>query len=47
MTSSTFDPNATSEETTELNPDFDRVWNSINFDERPRVGARRKGTRSS
>ena len=33
MTSSTFDSNATSEETIELNPDFDRVWNSINFDE--------------
>ena len=33
MTSSTFDSNATSEETTELNPDFDRVRNSINFDE--------------
>ena len=33
MTSSTFDSNATSENTTELNPDFDRVWNSINFDE--------------
>ena len=32
MASSTFDP-ATSEETIELNPDFDRVWNSINFDE--------------
>ena len=32
MTSSTYD-NATSEETTELNPDFERVWNSINFDE--------------
>lgn len=33
MTSSTFDSNATSEETIELNPDFERVWNSINFDE--------------
>ena len=32
MTSSTFD-NTTSEETTGLNPDFDRVWNSVNFDE--------------
>ena len=33
MTSSTFDSSDTSEQTTELNPDFDRVWNSINFDE--------------
>ena len=33
MASSTFDSNATSEETTELSPNFDRVWNSINFDE--------------
>ena len=33
MTDSIFDSNATSEEITELNPDFDRVWNSINFDE--------------
>lgn len=33
MTSSTFDSDATSENTTELNPDFDQVWNSINFDE--------------
>ena len=32
MTSSTFD-NTTSEETIGLNPNFDRVWNSINFDE--------------
>ena len=32
MTSSTFD-NITPEETTGLSPDFDRVWNSINFDE--------------
>ena len=31
MASSTFD--ATPEETTELTPNFDRVWNSINFDE--------------
>lgn len=33
MTDSTFDSNTTLEETPELNPDFDRVWNSINFDE--------------
>ena len=33
MTSSTFDSNANSEETIGLKPDFDRVWNSINFDE--------------
>ena len=33
MTGSTSDSNATSEETIKLNPDFDRVWNSINFDE--------------
>ena len=32
MASSTYN-NATSEETIELNPDFERVWNSINFDE--------------
>ncbi|MGL5836021.1 MAG: cysteine hydrolase family protein [Waterburya sp.] len=33
MASSTFGSNSTSEKTTELNPDFNRVWNSINFDE--------------
>ena len=33
MTSSTFDSNVTSEETIGLKPNFDRVWNSINFDE--------------
>ena len=33
MTSSTFDSNAASEETIGLIPDFDRVWNSIDFDE--------------
>ena len=33
MTSSTFDSNTASEETIGLIPDFDRVWNSIDFDE--------------